>query len=1019
MPPHAEQVYRSATRRSRFSGLFVAGLVLLAGSSIAIGQDSRRAQERPRDAGAMAEDQQRVQRAAGDLLARTLLRRARNLSRPTTSDYRLAALGLNIARRASPQDAELLRHEIEAWTAADDTPRLIEATRELVRLDPRDTIAQLRLIDTQIGRLNTVEDRRLAYERLLGSAGQNLRPSVRSRLALDAALLAREDGDQRMFLKLLTDATLLDATNKNAAALYASVMLPYADTPLERFELIANMLQADPLDVSAYENAAIELMSSGAYDGAARFLNRMRDLLTASGQDFMSRQHLTEPRLYDEARVNDFLIVSWHTRGSESVLSYIADAQGHAESRFLSEVRAMRERGFSEAQMQQAFGQRTFPMLPYQLEMFRLLALIGQPEEKAREMAFRQRPIRRDEFFADANTFNLEGFIQPPPVTEQMLEDLRDQYPDATEEIIRRMASQQAREARDVNPVHEAATRFMLSTSAARRDLRLAESVDERTKRLVDINIALESIWMLLIAELSIDIAEERFTTLLDQFGEGNLQESAVKRYRGWIACNRGDFEKARELLTPLSENDTSALYALGMTELRSGNTDQAVEHFNRLRLRFPQTVLACVATDRITTITGRAPQAPGYVRELNEYARAFAPWIERLTRSPREFMSLSVRPSSPTIGSLDRTELVLRLTNTSGRPLAVGPNSPINSRFLLTPRVDIEGREYTAIIRDLLRTEARRQMNLSASATLPPEVAQRVDSIIEQQVLIAGRRLLEVVDADRVLRLEPNETIVIPIWAGRGNAGELIDRNLTERVTVQWSVAQGFVQAPRRLADGSSSSGFVTGPMSMSTRTDQQLRIKVAEISPTLLIERLNRGEGAELARTILHATSVLSRPIGAGVTGAEVQARSEAAEIRSALMSRAQSLSDDHLALLFLRLGELGTFNVDDELRRNLASIAHRRLAEQSGLETPQRQFLLAAALVSACRSADDPLIRIAKERGDRVLREFAELLADILRESGFVGADGDEPLDQQREDGEPVFEIDESFLLPQSDG
>lgn len=983
-------------------------VVLAAGASVSVAQDARRPTERPRDQAQSQSEMQTISRAGGDLLARTLLRRSRNLISPSTGDYRLTALGLRLARRTAPTDAELLRHEIEAWTAADDAPRMIEATRELIRLDTRDTIAQLRLIDTQIGRLNTVEERRAAYDRLLGPSGQGLRATIRSRLALDAALLAREEGDQERFLELLTESTLLDGTNKNAAALYASVLLQFADTPLERFELIANVLQSDPLDIGAYENAAIELLAHGAYEGALRYLDRMRDLLGRSGADFMSRAMLTQPQFYDETRVNDYLISTWQSKGPRQVLSFITDAQGQLEAAFLAEIRAMRERGFTPQQMQEALGQRSFPLLPHQLELFRLLTLVGQPEDEARAMAFTQRPLARDEYSTELNPFGLSGFIEPLAPTEQRVAELRREYPNASPEQIQTLAGLEARNRREINPIHEAATRYLLSARELNRNLRSAEGLDPQAVRMFEFNLALEMIWMLLVSELSVDLAESRLDALIEALGEEALEPEAVQRYRGWIACNRGDYETARDLLTPIAERDATAIYALAMTEYRSGNTDRAIELFDRLRIEFPQTVLACIAKDRTTTITGSSPSLPPYVRELDRYAMSFAPWIERFTRSPREFMSLTVRPTKTTLGPLDRAELVLLLSNTSGRPLAVGPNSPINSRFLLTPQISVEGTTYTEGIREALRQQARRELNLSPEAPLPREIEARVEQIIEQEVTGAGRRLLEVVDANRVLRLEPNETIAIPIWAGRGNAGEILDRDLTERVTIQWSIAQGFVQSTRRNADGSTSQNFSAGPMSVSTSTDRLLRIKMPSMSAEVLAERLRAGQGTELAHTILYATSLLHSS-GQDPASNEGQARL----LRSALLERAGTLSSEHFTLLLLRVSELGLLNTDQELRRGLRSTLNERFSRGTLAEEEGADLLLVAAIVSLTRAADEPLLDMARNSSDPAVAEFAAVLGSVLEEGGFLTEDEAVDIDPDTSPAAPVLDIDEGML------
>ena len=138
-------------RRAPAIATGIACVLLLAGTSIGLAQDARRPTEAPRSAEQRQADEALVSRAASNLLARTLMRRTRNLAEPKITDYRLTALGLNVAGRAHPDDVELLRNEIEAWTAADDAGRLIDATRRLVRLDPRDTIAQSRMIASPSG----------------------------------------------------------------------------------------------------------------------------------------------------------------------------------------------------------------------------------------------------------------------------------------------------------------------------------------------------------------------------------------------------------------------------------------------------------------------------------------------------------------------------------------------------------------------------------------------------------------------------------------------------------------------------------------------------------------------------------------------------------------------------------------------------------------------------------------------------------------------------------------------------
>lgn len=187
-------------------------------------------------------------------------------------DYLVLDTMLGFAQEFNPADARLARRRAEAAFRMNDRDALLARTRDIVRLDPFDTTAQLRLITLQVDRLQTAPGRLAAYDRFLGRAGQAIDPSVRSRLALDAALLAREMGDDAGFTKRLSVATRLDSSNKEAAALaslYVATRLP--DDRLASLEMASNLLMADPVDPNLHFAMASELSKNGAYAQAERF----------------------------------------------------------------------------------------------------------------------------------------------------------------------------------------------------------------------------------------------------------------------------------------------------------------------------------------------------------------------------------------------------------------------------------------------------------------------------------------------------------------------------------------------------------------------------------------------------------------------------------------------------------------------------------------------------------------------------------------------------------------------------
>lgn len=210
-----------------------------------------------------------------DLAAQALIRVAltdlRANPRPTVEDYSIALTLMRQAIKLQPTEPEFVRLAIDAADQAGEPDASEELLRALVNLDPQDTVAQLSLIASRINRLQDFQARLTAYDNFLGPKGQSLDPSIRSRLALDAALLHRERGDIKAFVARLTEAVQLDSTNKDAAALAYAFFTSRVSSDSGRLELLINLLNADPLDRETHLSIARQLAAVGASAQAVRF----------------------------------------------------------------------------------------------------------------------------------------------------------------------------------------------------------------------------------------------------------------------------------------------------------------------------------------------------------------------------------------------------------------------------------------------------------------------------------------------------------------------------------------------------------------------------------------------------------------------------------------------------------------------------------------------------------------------------------------------------------------------------
>lgn len=695
---------------------------------------------------------------ASDTLARLALTALREIVDPTPDDYRLTALALRVARRVDPTDTELLRLEIDAWDAAGDQKSAIAGTRKLVQLDAADHIALLRIINHNIKRLQNAEDRLAAYDRLLGPSGRTLDPAIRSRLALDAALLARERGDDDRFTELLTQATTFDVTNKNAAALYATFFLDKAVDPLMRVELLGNIVLADPVDAGALSNLAQELFTRRAFRGAERFFARARQVYEASGIAL------------DPDALFDRILVKWMAHGDDIALESILELRNQLQTILNARARERESLGLTPKPEKTAH-------VPAVIELIRLaIGFAVQGTERG------DRPTNPDE--PEGSTYN------------DLAQDSAD------------------RSIRAVNEQLEL---------VERRDPPYMELTDEQAREII-LTTKLQLILVRLWSNYQIDQAQADLDELTDAPDQSGLTALAIQRFRGLIALRRGEearanddteinpdelFEQAALLLTPIAPQDSAAKLGLGMLAEARGRRQEAIRQYAELAIAHSNSAIGSAARGRAEALLGSPIAQDQSAAALDRWAVNFAPWLDRFTTSPQRYMTLSAKHLNKLVSPFERQTIRITLRNISNRPLALGPNATIDSRFLLVPRVLLTGR-------------ARSRLELP-----------------------------EITELNQRLRLMPGESITTDLWSNRGSVGMLLDLNAHIDASIRWRLLQGY-----RIDDDDH---YTHCWLCLTTQTDQLDRYNIINRTEIdALITHLADAQGVELLEDLLLAAVV-----------------------------------------------------------------------------------------------------------------------------------------------------------------
>jgi len=168
-----------------------------------------------------------------------------------------------------PSNLQLWQFRREMAQIIGDPDALKAALQQIIKLDPKNDVAQLELIQLTISQLPTLDAQLRRIEQLLRSTtASRLSDALRSRLASQAASLAREINDEAKFGRWLTDAIRLDPANPEAASMLYQLALEKDADPARRGAALVNLIRADPLNAQARMTLSMLLAQHGAYDDA-------------------------------------------------------------------------------------------------------------------------------------------------------------------------------------------------------------------------------------------------------------------------------------------------------------------------------------------------------------------------------------------------------------------------------------------------------------------------------------------------------------------------------------------------------------------------------------------------------------------------------------------------------------------------------------------------------------------------------------------------------------------------------
>lgn len=731
------------TRSNRFPAAtrFAAVLALSAGmafaaaamvqASVQPGSQPARSVGAIERAAAKVEDAQRARAARA--VARVAMLDLRLIEIASEQDYQIADIALSLAQDFAPDDTDLIRRRIEANWNAGRSEVSHELTRRLIVLDPADTVAQLRFISATIAKRQTASERLSLYDKFCAST--KLDPSVRSRLCMDAALLARESGDLTRFRDWLKKATTLDSTNKEAAMVAVSLFQEeHPEDAPGRVELLSNLLMADPLDPHIHMTLARQFADHGVFEQASRLHGNARTLLRKTGGEITPIHEV------------EALILEWQVEGPAKVCFRIA-------SNLAAQRRSIKE--YNENVRGSGIG---------------IGKDLGEPEDL--RLGGDTEKVRL------ATALAAQG--------EQYAQMAKDSLQDMTKSVEFRENLANDDTKRPLGVTREDAT---AAAKAALIDLQF---------------------WRV-IAGMDLEKVEPDLVKFADGAVAADLPGPDI--VRALLKVRQGDAQGALadfdDMLTRLRAGETityTTEYGRGLALEALGRKEDAVVAFRSVQAGMPLRPIGAMARFRIESITGKRDSFSPFRPAVTAIADGIPEWVDAMVNQPKSFMSvLGESQNRASFG--DDAPVIISIRNLAQIPIAVGSDKPINSRFMLAP--SLVGR------------------------------ASRLAALVRPEIL----------EADRVLRLMPRETLRVPVHPDLGYAGLVLDLTCDAQARVRWRLIQGF--AP------SSSGNFIAGPLSLASESPPVTRDPLPEshVGVEQLLTNIGSQSGESLFRTLIAA--------------------------------------------------------------------------------------------------------------------------------------------------------------------
>jgi hypothetical protein len=622
------------------------------------------------------------------LLSTELARLVRTVSAtpiPTPRGLRAGLAMAELATEVAPEDPNNWRLLLLAARLAEDDAAIARALDELGRLVPEDDVVTLARMQAAIeARGRTVEDRAEFLEFLV-QAGRDgrLDAAVASRMAFELALLRQRSGDLDGFAESLLDSLEFDPSHVAAARTVLDFFSANARGPVDRAELLVNLILADPTDPVVLEQLSRLLLREGAYESAARMYAIAVDVLSGGSA---ARQDVAEDLIADQA------LAMWASGDVDSALRAIEDRERFKQD--MLQVERERRRRAEELEPGSTDDLEPIPArapLGLNLDSVRLAILAVEGPSVTLDVPAGRSVVQRAPGAATGDGADPAGGTTEPAIP---------------------------RRGPRLSPAEQHAA--LLATLRAELDARYDAAVDEADAvdgtGFLGVQRRLEHAWAAATLFENAETARRRVAEVEELVG---LTEAAAARFEGWIRMREGDATGAIDILRPVADADPLARLGLALALEAAGDAAAARVELRGVAVAARGTMPGVIAIRRLQVEHGETIQPSATAARLEGLLSTVPVTLDRLAWNQTGSLRLRTDFRQRRIGPYEPVILDITIVNNSPVAMALDPRGPVVPTLLLMPEVTLATGALPprAIVIDLhrtLRLEPRERLTVS-----------------------------------------------------------------------------------------------------------------------------------------------------------------------------------------------------------------------------------------------------------------------------------------------------------------